>query len=369
MEANQNQQTPNVTSNPVVTNSPITAPKIEATSKPIEAIQNPAAVKDLTKYLVNVQCAIRRKPGLTGLPGSDPNERIYKLSAALSASSGKNLKGIETSLEQLLLPRIVAVSNTDPKFTEACDAYWGNISTIIPADEPYQKESEKGKVLKFSLRVVGKRLKEVLDNENDPTRKVDIISEALLNGNAEFADEDRIADFLLLAFALKNKDVAKEYSMLLSSPKIKFYIYNKASATKASYDKVQLKQKANEFFALIQDDDKKLDTMLVMFNLLPSDFETTIDKILALDEAYTANEESMKKFVSLQDDTDLDIKYLIKLAVKENKLKNPVNTDAYYYNDNILIGRTLTEAIAYLKDNTPESTNVRFTLEKELKIK
>lgn len=369
METNpqQNPVQQNTQANPSTVPSGINTQKQSFTAK----VDNPAnEVKETTTHLFNLQCAIRRRPGMTGLPGADPNERIYKLSGAISAASRKNLKGVDNELEKKLLPSIIAVSVNDPKFAVEADNYWGNITCIIPADEPYQRDSEKGKIIKFSLNVTGSRFKEHLEKENDIERKFNIICEGLKNGNIEFVTDDGISDFLLLGFALKNKDVAKDYDLLNSSPKIKFYIYNKTTAIKAQYDRVQLRQKANEFFAVIQDNDSKLNTMLIMMGLDPSSYEDTFDKVIALDEKYNESEASMRKFVSFQDDKDLQMKYLITSAVKRNLLKRPANTDSYYYNDNILIGRSMLEAIAFLSDESvPENLNIKQSIENELKVK
>lgn len=330
---------------------------------------NPAStVKETSQYRLPVQCSIRRRGNLTALPGLDPNEKVYKLSAAISAQSGKNVKGVDADLETLLLPSIIHVDPKDLQFSKAADDYWGNIGVIIPADELHQKESEKGKVLKFTLLITGSTLKELIEKENNIEVKFNTIAKGILDGLIKIERTDEYGDFLLLGFAIKNKDVANDQSQVQLSPRIKYYIYNKTSAVKTQLNKIDIKNKASAFFIKVQNDDLLLDALLVMFDLHPSSFETTFDKVIALDEAYSKDITSMEKFLKFETDKDIKLKYLIRLAVQKNKLKQPANTDSYYYNE-VLIGRTIGETVAYLNSGEPESENIKATLKTELKIK
>lgn len=330
---------------------------------------NPANTVDETaQYFVQVQCSIRRRAGLTALPGLDPNEKVYKLAAALSAQSGKNLKGVDTELEQLLLPSIIHVAHNDLRFALAADEYWGNIGVIIPADELFKKEAENGKVLKFGLHVTGTRLKELIEKENNIEIKFNTICEGILNNTVKIQSSEQYADFLLLGFAIKNRQVANDQAQVAMSPHIKYYIYNKTSAVKKQLNKIEIKNKATAFFTKVQNDDILLDAMLVMFDKLPASYETTFDKVIALDEEYSKDVNSMEKLLSFENDKDIKFKYMIRLAVQKNRLKNPANTDSYYYNE-VLIGRTMAETIAYLRSNEPQAENIKTTLKTELGIK
>ena len=83
---------------------------------------NPAQSLD-QKYRINVQCAIRRKPTLIGLPGADPNERIYRIGSCLDIKTSKNLKGIEGELEKMLMPNIIGINSTDNHFQQHINDY------------------------------------------------------------------------------------------------------------------------------------------------------------------------------------------------------------------------------------------------------
>jgi len=58
--------------------------------------------EDFAKYLITVEVAIRRRPGMVGLPGADPAERVYRIGSSLDARSRGALKGISGELKFLL---------------------------------------------------------------------------------------------------------------------------------------------------------------------------------------------------------------------------------------------------------------------------
>ena len=326
---------------------------------------NPAQSLD-QKYRINVQCAIRRKPTLIGLPGADPNERIYRIGSCLDIKTSKNLKGIEGELEKMLMPNIIGINSTDNHFQQHINDYWGNIGVLIPGDEAHLKEDEKGRLIKFALLVKGSVLKLTIEGENDIEKKVAIISKGIVDRTIEFEEEAAVPDFLLLCFALKNKEVAKDVSLAYNSPRIKYYIFNKNIAVKQRMNIIELKQKSMELFTEIQNDDNKVNALLIMFNLLPTDFDTAMDRVIALDGEYSKSVDTMQKFVDYANDENLELKYVIKLATRKGKINSPSNTDAYYYGQ-ILLGRNIDEAVLYLKSDEPENRNIRSTLEREIK--
>ena len=347
-------------------NTPAT-PTPAATAKMSAPAHSPNPVRSLdTKYKVTIQCAIRRKLSLVGLPGADPSERIYKLGSCLDVKTSKNLKGVEGELEKKLMPKIIGINYTDNYFQKEINEYWGNIGVLIPPDESHLREDEKGKVIRFSIIVKGSVLKELIEGENDIEKKINIINKGLIEDNIELESETYYPNYLLLNFALKNKEVAKDITLANNSPKIKYYLFNKNTAIKQRMNLIELKAKAMDVFTSIQTNDNKVDALLVMFNLLPTDYDTAMDRIIALDVEYSRSPETMQKFVDFATDENLDIKYLIKLATKKGKLTNPSNSDAYYYNQ-VLLGRSIEEAVLFLKEDSAESKNIKSTLEKEVK--
>lgn len=317
-------------------------------------------------HRIQIRCSIRRKPFNGGLPGTDPADRQYKIGASLNPLSKKCLKGIDGTLERIVMPRIIGIGATESSFQKEVEEYWNNIGVIIPADEEAGKEEDKGKVLSISFIVRGTLLKETIEAESDIEKKYNIIAKGIVDETIDIETEDMNFDFVFLGYCLRNKEVANDVSLMWYSPKIKYYIFNKAITTARRYNLIQLKDQARPLFAELRNDDMKLNAMLMMFNLLPSAYTSTMDKVVALDEVYDKSSESLANFISFAKDADLDLKYLIKLSVKKNKITNHTGTEAYYYNQ-ILLGKTLNDTVLFLKELQPENQNIRKALEREVK--
>ena len=330
-----------------------------------KAMDNVAA--DSTKeFKLSIQCAIRRKPTTVGLPGTDPNDRNYKIGSSIDNTTKKNLKGIDDELERKFMPAILGMNLTDNTFQAAVDEYWGNIGVYVPAEDPFMKEEERGKVLKINYTVKGENRKNKIDGEPNIETKINMIKKCIIDGTVTL-DYASVADFILLCYCLRYSRVAKEISHLDRSPKILFYIYNKSSAVKTRLNTIELRSKAIEYFNLVKDDEVKVNALLVMFDDLPTMYDDLDDKVIALDRYYNKNIESMERFVNWAKDTDLNLKYLVRYATQKGKLMSPSNTDAYYYNQ-VLLGKNLNETVLYLKDETnAEAQAIRRTLEKEIK--
>lgn len=377
MEQNQNPTNgstntpePNKPQSPTNVGTTANAPKQEQGATPDHNLNvNPVVAAKLNpaiSHRVNIRCSIRRKPYNGGLPGSDPADRRFKIGASFNAVSKKALKGVDGKLETIIMPKIIGIASNEHNFQREVDDYWNNIGVLIPADEDAPKEEDKGKVLNIDFIVQGSLLKESLDSETNIETKYAILSKGIVDGTITIDSDDSYFDFAFLGYILRNKEVANDASLMWYSPKIKYYVYNKAISTAKKYNIIELKDTARPLFAEIKTDDNKLNAILMMFNLLPSAYPTTMDKVIALDEVYDKTEESLRKFIEFARDSDLDLKYLVKLASKKNKITNHTGTEAYYYNQ-ILLGKTLNDTVLFLKDLQPENQNIRKALEREVK--
>lgn len=317
-------------------------------------------------HKIQIRCNIRRKPFMGGLPGTDPVDRQYKIGASLNINSKKPLKGIEGELEAIIMPKIISIASHEPSFQRQVEDYWNNIGVIIPPDEDAGKEEHKGKIIDLTFTVRGTLLKESIDRETNIENKLAIISKGIIDKTIDIEKEDMYFDFVFLCYCIRNKEVANDVEKMYYSPKIKYYVFNKAITTAKKYNVIKLKDDARPLFEAIRNDDMKLNAMLMMFNLLPSAYTTTMDKVVALDEVYDKNAESLTMFITFAKDADLDLKYLIKLAVKKNKITILAGTDSHYYNQ-ILLGRNINDTVLFLKDPQPENQNIRKALEREVK--
>ena len=318
------------------------------------------------EFRLTLNCSIRRRPSLVGLPGSDPNDRVYKVGASIDKLTRKNLKGIDGELEARFMPAIIGTNNSDHNFQDKLNEYWGNIGVFIPADEAFMKEDVKGKVLRIEFVVKSAQAKAKIEAETDIEKKVELIKSGILK-NLVVIEDVFIPDFVFLCYCLRYSRVAKDITYLDKSPKIHFYIYNKSTAVKTKLNTIDLRNNAIKTFSEIKDNENKVNQLLVMFNKLPNEYDTLDDKLIVLDEEYNKSADSMNKFVTYAKDSNLEIKYLITYAVKKGKLSNPANTDSYYYNQ-VLLGRSLEDAVRFLNDS--ENTDARLikdTLTREIK--
>lgn len=339
----------------------------------------PAAtmVADNKSYLCTVQCAIRRKPNLIGLPGQDPAERIYRIGASLDGRTKGNLKGISGELEIKFMPEVVGISANDPGFRRAIEEYWSSIGKAVPADEPFLRDHEKGIKLSLEFRVIGKAKKEQFDAILKVEEKMETLNKWLVttvgketNNPLPVAvlDHDSISDYLLLNYCLKYSKVANSFEDIDKSPKIDFYIFEKAVSVKNQLSVIDLRQKAMSLYQDLDGNDRKIDAILLMFEEDLSNFDNQVDKLLRIDELYNAAPlDNMKKFVAYAQDEAWETKYLVKLAIKLNKLRNPVNTNAIYYGD-VLIGTSLEDSVLFL-NNDVKGKEIKTVLLKETQAK
>jgi len=330
--------------------------------------------EDFAKYLITVEVAIRRRPGMVGLPGADPAERVYRIGSSLDARSRGALKGISGELEILIMPSIVNVSHNAPEFKKAVDEYWSFFGLPVPADEEFLPKHKMGVPIKIQLHVVGAVLKNRIERETSTEKKMEYINEALItpisatnsNKRAVILD-DSISDFLLLNYCLKYSRVANSFVDVEASPKIEFYIYEKANAIKAQDLLVKNRSMAMKLYESLTNDEKKIDSVLLAFKENPTAYEDALEKLLKIDELYNKTTETVKFFITVASDTNWETKYLINLAVSKGKLNNPTNSSVYYYNQ-VLIGRTIDEAVIELNSGREEMTNIKNTLLKEVNL-
>lgn len=337
-------------------------------------VLNAEVKEDFSKYLITVEVAIRRKPGMVGLPGADPAERMYRIGSSLDVRARGALKGISGELESIIMPSIVNISHNAPEFKKSVDEYWSFFGLPVPADEEVLPKHKMGIPIKIQVHVVGAVLKNRIERETSTEKKMEYINEALVtpisattsNKRATLLD-DSISDFLLLNYCLKYSRVANSFVDIEASPKIEFYIYEKANAIKAQDTLVKNRSLAMKLYESLTNDEKKIDSVLLAFKENPTSYEDALEKLLKIDELYNKSNETVTFFIGVASDKNWETKYLIHLAVSKGKLNNPTNSSVYYYNQ-VLIGRTIDEAVMELNSNREEMINIKNTLLKEVNL-
>lgn len=321
--------------------------------------ENTPKVDTTTKFLCTIQCAIRRKPGLVGLPGQDPAERVYKIGASLDNRTKGNLKGISGDLELKFMPEIVGLSANDAGFRRAVEEYWSSIGKAVPADEPFLKDYEKGIKIYISFHVVGEPRKERFNKLLTVEEKVEWLNKALVvKSGEEYAatlDFDSISDFLLLNYCLRYPKVANSFADVDKSPKIEFYIFEKEVAVQSQLSAIELRKNAIRAYQQLESNPKQIDAVLLLFDVNPKDYDNSIDKLLRIDELYNESPSKMKQFVDYVADTNWEIKANIRKGITTNKLRTPANSTAIYHGE-VLLGTSLEEAVLFLSNEEKGKT-------------
>lgn len=329
--------------------------------------------------VVTFTCSIRRKPGLVGLPGADPNERNYKIGSSYDKGSRGTLRGITGELETLLMPNMVAINHNAFEFRQAIEEYWQNISIPIPADHENFKDHEQGRICNIKFMANLASIKDTFNSKQGVQAKIEYLQQKLITpiegvtgvaGQQTYQatlDYDSIADFLLLSYSLKYSRVANDYTDIHNSGKIMFYLYEKSTAISSKLSLIQNMEKASKLFVVVQDNALLLNSLLLEFGENPNLYDTIEERIIVLHEAYTKDRNSIDKFIKAAEDGNWETKYLIKSAVANNKLKNPPNTESYYYNDQLL-GSTLEAAVLKLNNDTEEMNTLKRVLQQELNL-
>ncbi len=324
-------------------------------TNPTQGTSNATPLKvDNAKSLCTIQCAIRRKPGLVALPGQDPAERVYKIGASLDNRTKGNLKGISGDLELKFMPEIVGISHNDAGFRRAVEEYWSSIGRAVPADEPFLKDYEKGIKINIQFHVLGEARKEKFNKLLKVEDKIEALNTWLVtqNSNNEFAailDFDSVSDYLLLNYCLKYSKVANTFEDVDKSPKIEFYIFEKEVSVKNQLSAIELRKSALRAYQDLEENNKQIDAVLLLFGQNPNDYDSTIDKLLRIDELYNESPTKMKEFVDYVGNSNWEAIALVRRGIATNKLRNPANSTAVYHGDTLL-GVTLEEAVLFLKN-------------------
>lgn len=309
---------------------------------------------------VKTVLAIRRKPGLVGLPGDDPINYNFKVGSSMKGVDC--LRGLNRQEEVKYLPSLINIFPEDTQhWLQATRDYWSNISVFVPSDEETTDNKLRGKVLQFTVSFKSAK---IADDYKSATleQKVSIIQKS----GGEIVEG--ISDYVLFRYCLVYGRVANSFEQIYNSPRIRFYLYSRDQEMKIEHNIFQERIKATKVFLDILTDEKTVDAVLRMFGKKPESFETLGEKHLEVDKIKT---NTPRLFIDYVNDKDLRLKASIKRAVELGIIYNPTNTDSYYYgaDNDILIGSSLLDAVLYFKSEDEKKKQIRDSIVQQLKGK
>lgn len=318
-----------------------------------------AAEKNVIKK-VSLTCNIRLKKGLVAIPNQSAEEFNYSLESVLAPSGGP-LKGITGTLERLIMPSIIDVSTNDNTFNSHVKDYWANFSNTIPPDSENKRDTDQGvKInIQFILHSNAHIIRYEKLNRIDEQFKFlhDLLEEQELNNNATryiTLNSEYYSDFIKLAFILKHSRTANRAEDKDKSPKIWFYIYEKAVDFKAQESEMDVFNKFSDNLRGL-DDEKKANAILIAINEQVSDADSLSDKKIIIYNSGKVSHAVRLKVNALFADENWMYKYYIQQGIFLHILKQPVNSKLVQYGDAI-IGNDLESAAMYLKTNAEGAT-------------
>jgi len=297
------------------------------------------------KYRSTLEVSIRRKH-LKGLPGDD--NTLHNLNVGSSLKGSGPLRGLDYDEEILYLPEIIGISPTDNEWRKSTIEYWNNIRVPIPADGVGTNVLQ-GKVLKFTVAFKTAEEKDNFD------KVLSFEEKAIISKRGEVIDG--VADYILWRYCLVYSKVANRFEDVDKSPKILFYLYSKGNETLVAHKAFKARIKAQTLFTSILMKEDVINSVLLMFDQDLSVFENLQDKHLALDALIKTR---AADFITFVEDTNLEIKSIIRTAVDKRILHRPTNTDSYYFGENndVCLGATLSDAVLYWKSTEPRNAEI-----------
>ena len=316
-----------------------------------------------------IELSIRRVNGYS-LPGDDVTLHNIKIGGALHGKGP--LRGLTTEEERKYLPELIGIDSTDVEFRKNVSDYWSNISAAVPADG-ITAEKLQGKMLSFSIFFAKEADKQAFDNaERKSTTDASTfdmkanVLKALEKTNGFQIEHEDYSDYVLFRYCLVYSRVANDFKDRKASPKIRFYLYSKQNQTKAAHILLKNRNAAKLAFINALSEPSVVDSLLIMFKQPLEVYDTIEDKHIAL-EGFADKQPT--EFVAFSKDTQIQVKAFIRKAVAKGFIKNPANTETYYYGEQneVKLGSTLTEAVMFLTSTEEDKVKYKNAIAAQLK--
>lgn len=233
-----------------------------------------------------------------------------------SRKSNRPATGLTLPEENLIMPFILDIPETDRDFRSRCTDYFHAISTKV---EPTDIRGEGGTPLQIGLQ----------DNE-----------QPLSKDNLPLEPED----YVKWRHALGHPQVALKESLAKGNKLKQFYIFDPATETLDANNKADIKDEALTAYLQVKEDLSKTKQYLTLLN---ADMHLIRGKESIKLREFA--ETSPRAFLEVHNDRDRQLKFLIRMLVDAKVLEH-VGTRLTVVESGHQIGATEKEAIAYLRD-------------------
>lgn len=233
------------------------------------------------------------------------------------------LRGLTADEEKIYLPAIIGSQPNDMSWEKAKKEYWASISAAVPEGD--------GRKLDVSM---------IYDNESLANQDPNNLKGYPRNVN----------DYILWRYCLVYSRVAANIEKADASPKIKFYLFNERQDRAIRKNNIDLKVKATQAFLEVRNDVEKVKNLLLVYSkddatikplseIPVDDYDIILDRLVL---------ENPTKFLANVGDNQLAYKAFIQRCITRGLLRRIPNTDTIMTDDNITLGNTTDETIAYL---------------------
>ena len=322
----------------------------------IENLQN---IKPSSKAFT-LKCNIRLKKGQVAIPNQADEEFTYSLDSIL-AQSGGPLKGVSGVLERTIMPSIIDVSVNDNTFNTHIKEYWANFSNPLPCDNPNKRDTEQGILMSINFSLLTTYAIEAYEKEDRIDGKFKVLHDLFEKQEREpsttktvVMDADSYPDFIKLAFALKHARIANRSEDKDKSPKIWGYIYEKAIAVKTEENEMAVFAKFSENLQSLTEE-KRANAILLLLGEQPTDADKLVDKKIIIYSLAKNDHKARVKVNSVFVDDNWEYKYIVKMGLQFNILKQPVNSKLVQHGE-VIIGNDIDSAANYLKTDATGQT-------------
>ena len=254
-----------------------------------------------------------------------------------SRKSNRPATGLTLPEENLLMPFVLDIPETDRDFRSRCTDYFHAISTKV---DPTDNNGEGGTPLEIGLL-----------NNDEPLGKDNLPLEP--------------TDYIKWRHSLGHPQVALKQSLAKGNKLKHFYIFDPTTENTDANTRTDMKDEALKAYLEVKEDAGKTRQYLVLLN---ADMQLARGKESIKLREYA--ETSAKDFLEIHNDRDRPIKYLIRMMV-EAKIVEYVGTRIIIKENGQQLGANEKEAVAHLKDpeNSQQLATFKHMVQDYLKAK